>query len=91
MDALIPQKPQSANDDDDRTRRAVKSVLVEIGQILAGFRGKFTVTGGSVPWQLLEHADNPHVGMLDVDLSLDAEALQHGQYADLIHERMGQG
>ena len=91
MDPVIPQKPQSANDYDDRTTRAVKSVLVEIGQILASFRGKFAVVGGSVPWLLLENADNPHVGTLDVDLSLDAEALQDGQYADLIHELMGQG
>ena len=91
MDPVIPQKPQSANDYDDRTTRAVKSVLVEIGQILASFRGKFAVIGGSVPWLLLENADNPHVGTLDVDLSLDAEALQDGQYADLIHELMGQG
>jgi hypothetical protein len=69
----------------------VKSVLVEIGQVLASFRGKFAVIGGSVPWLLLENADNPHVGTLDVDLSLDAEVLQDGQYADLIHELMGQG
>lgn len=72
MDPVIPQKPQSANDYDDRTARAVKSVLVEIGQILGSFRGKFAVIGGSVPWLLLENADNPHVGTLDVDLSLDA-------------------
>lgn len=91
MDPIIPQKPQSANDYDDRTTRAVKSVLVEIGQVLASFRGKFAVIGGSVPWLLLENADNPHVGTLDVDLSLDAEVLQDGQYADLIHELMGQG
>jgi hypothetical protein len=32
-----------------------------------------------------------HVGTLDVDLSLDAEALQDGQYADLIKELMSQG
>jgi hypothetical protein len=43
MDPVISQKPQSANDYDDRTTRAVKSVLVEIGQILASFRGKFAV------------------------------------------------
>lgn len=46
MDPVIPQKPQSANDYDDRTARAVKSVLVEIGQILGSFRGKFAVIGG---------------------------------------------
>jgi len=90
MDPVAPQKPQSANDYDDRTTQAVKSVLVEIGQILGSFRGKFAVIGGSVPWLLLENAENPHVGTLDVDLSLDAEALQDGQYADLVKELMTQ-
>ena len=36
-------EPQSANDYDDRTTAAVKSVLVEIGQILGSFKGKFAV------------------------------------------------
>ena len=91
MDPVVPQKPQSANDYDDRTTNAVKSVLVEIGQILGSFRGKFAVIGGSVPWLLLENAETPHVGTLDVDLSLDAEALQDGQYTDLVKELMTQG
>ena len=91
MDALILQAPQSANDYDDRTTAAVKSVLVEIGQILGSFRGKFAVIGGSVPWLLLEDSDAPHVGTLDVDLSLDADALQDGQYADMINEFMSHG
>ena len=46
-------EPQSANDYDDRTTAAVKSVLVEIGQILGSFEGKFAVIGGAVPWLLL--------------------------------------
>ena len=41
-------EPQSANDYDDRTTAAVKSVLVETGQILGSFRGKFAVIGGAV-------------------------------------------
>ncbi len=91
MDPVIAQKPQSANDYDDRTTAAVKSVLVEIGQVLGSFRGKFAVIGGSVPWLLLEDTENPHVGTLDVDLCLDAEALQDGQYADLVNELMSHG
>ena len=42
-------EPQSANDYDDRTTLAVKSDLVEIGQILGSFEGKFAVIGGAVP------------------------------------------
>ena len=41
--------PQSATDYDDRTTAAVKSVLVEIGQTLGSFQGKFAVIGGAVP------------------------------------------
>ena len=53
--------PQSATDYDDRTTAAVKSVLVEIGQTLGSFQGKFAVIGGAVPWLLLSEAEMPHV------------------------------
>jgi hypothetical protein len=84
MDEVRPREPQSAADYEDRTTAAVKSVLVEIGQILGGFRGKYTVIGGAVPWLLLNNEEMPHVGSLDVDLGLDAEALGDGEYATLI-------
>ena len=50
---MTPGEPQSATDYDDRTTAAVKSVLVEIGQILGAFKGRFAVIGGAVPWLLL--------------------------------------
>jgi hypothetical protein len=50
MAEIIPPEPHSANDYDDRTTAAVKSVLVEIGQILGSFQGKYAVIGGAVPW-----------------------------------------
>ena len=77
-------EPRSAGDYDDRTTAAVKSVLVEIGQILGSFRGKFAVIGGAVPWLLLSEADMPHIGTLDVDLGLDASALGDGEYVRLV-------
>jgi len=83
MAELIPE-PQSANDYDDRTTAAVKSVLLEIGQILGSFQGKFAIIGGAVPWLLLDNEEMPHVGTLDVDLGLDAKALGDGEYARLI-------
>ena len=66
-------EPQYASDYDDRTTVAVKSVLVEIGQVLGSYKYKFAVIGGAVPWLLLSEADMPHIGTLDVDLSLRIE------------------
>ena len=88
---MAPIEPQSAKDYDDRTSAAVKSVLVEIGQILGSFQGKFAVIGGAVPWLLLSESDMRHIGTVDVDLSLDAEALGDGEYAQLVESLQEQG
>jgi hypothetical protein len=85
MAAMTLGEPQSAADYDDRTTLAVKAVLVEMGQILGSFKGKFAIVGGAVPWLLLgSNEDMPHVGTLDIDLGLDAEALGEGEYATLV-------
>ena len=84
-------EPQSAADYDDRTTAAAKTVLVEIGQILGSFRGKFAVVGGAVPWLLLGDTEMTHVGTIDVDISLNVEALGDGQYASLIEELIEHG
>ncbi len=91
MANVTPPEPQSAADYDDRTTAAVKSVLIEVGQILGSFQGKFAVIGGAVPWLLLDNEEMPHVGSLDVDLSLDAEALGDGEYATLVEALMEHG
>lgn len=83
--------PQLASDYDDRTTAAVKKVLVEIGQILGSYQGKFAVIGGAVPWLLLDNPEMPHVGTFDIDLSLQADALGDGEYALLIETLMGAG
>ena len=49
MAKIVTPDPQSAADYEDRTTKAVKGVLVEIGQILGSFKGKFAVIGGAVP------------------------------------------
>ena len=77
-------EPQFAGDYDDRTTKAVKSVLIEIAQILGSFEGKFAVIGGAVPWLLLSEADMPHSGTVDVDLGLDPSALGDGEYVRLV-------
>lgn len=91
MVTMKNNEPQHADEYGDRTTEAVKSVLVEIGQILGSFNGKFTVVGGSVPWLLLEAEDMEHVGTMDVDIALSAEALGEGEYAKLIESLQEHG
>lgn len=91
MVGINPPDPQSANEYDDRTTAAVQSVLIEIGQILASFQGKFAIIGGAVPWLLLDNPEMPHVGTLDVDVGLDAEALGDGEYARLVESLTKKG
>src|SRR5437762_13718468 len=69
---------------DDRTTHAVYSVLIELGQVLGAYTDRFVIVGGSVPWLLYPGAQPAHVGTLDVDLCLDAEALGDGEYATLV-------
>lgn len=88
---MVEVEPQFASDYDDRTTVAVKSVLVEIGQVLGSYEGKFAVIGGAVPWLLLSEADMPHIGTTDVDLSVDAEALGEGEYAHLVESLLRHG
>jgi hypothetical protein len=84
-----PPEPQSAANYDDRTTVAVKTVLIEIGQILGTFKGKFAVVGGAMPWMLLDNEGMPHVGTLD--LGLDAEVLGDGEYAMPVEAPMRHG
>lgn len=90
MAQQVKLEPQSAADYDERTTAAVKSVLVEMGQILASFKGKFALVGGAVPWLLLENEDMAHVGTLDI--ALDAAALKDDdEYKALIESLMENG
>ena len=88
---MAVKEPMSANDYDDRTTAAVKSVLLEIGQILGSFQGKFAVVGGAVPWLLLNESEMPHIGTIDVDLALDPVALADGEYATLAESLIKHG
>ncbi len=76
--------PQFANDYDERGAQAVYAVLLEIGQVLGAYRDRFVIIGGAVPWLHFPNAEPPHVGTLDVDLSLDAEALANEDYTSLV-------
>jgi hypothetical protein len=69
---------------EERLNHAVYAVLIELGQVLGSYIDSFVVVGGSVPWLLYRHAEPKHIGTIDVDLSLDHEALGDGEYANLV-------
>lgn len=77
-------EPKSANDYDPAVADAAKSVIIEMTQVLGAYVDKFVLIGGAVPWLLLEPEDMEHVGTLDIDIGLDAEALRGGEYKTLI-------
>lgn len=78
-------EPTSAQQYDDRGTEATRRVLLELAHVLGPYLDRLVVIGGIVPTLLLEDAEVPHVGTLDIDLTLDAEALQEDdEYARMI-------
>jgi hypothetical protein len=80
----VNPEPRQRDDYSPRQVGAARRVLVDLGQVLAAFEDCLVVVGGWVPDLLLEQADEPHVGSIDVDLALDADKLADGRYADLL-------
>ena len=81
---IVNLEPRQRDDYSPRQVGAARRVLVDLGQVLAAFEDCLVVVGGWVPDLLLEQADEPHVGSIDVDLALDANKLGDGRYADLL-------
>ena len=77
-------EPDIAGDYKERDAQAAYSVLIELGQVLGAYRGKFVVVGGAVPWLLLPDAEPAHIGTLDIDLDLNPDALGDGEYAGFV-------
>lgn len=77
-------EPKHVGDYSSRQVEAARRVLVDVGQVLAGFRDAIVVVGGWVPDLLLPDAEPEHVGSIDVDLALDAAKLEDGRYAELL-------
>lgn len=84
-------EPDLAGDYADRGTKAAFSVLIELGQILGEYRDKFVVVGGVVPGLILSDGTPPHLGTLDIDITLDPAALGEGEYADLVQLLAGRG
>ena len=78
------KEPEIASDYHERDVQAAYSVLIEIGQVLGAWRGKFVIVGGAVPWLLLRGARPEHIGTLDIDINLNPAELAEGEYATLV-------
>lgn len=80
----MTREPRQVGDYSSRQVEAARRVLIDVGQVLAGFRDAIVVVGGWVPDLLLPDAEPEHVGSIDVDLALDAAKLEDGRYAELL-------
>ncbi|MCY3627936.1 MAG: hypothetical protein F4073_09955 [Rhodobacteraceae bacterium] len=86
------REQQSAVDYSPQTTEYVKSVLIEIRQILGAFEGKYVIVGGAVPGLLINNQEMPHVGTIDIDIGLHASALlTDSEYSSLIESLLDAG
>jgi predicted nucleotidyltransferase len=76
--------PRHQEEYSPRQTKAAHRVLIDLGQVLAQFKDCMVVVGGWVPDLLLEKADEPHIGSIDVDFALDAAKLNDGRYAEIL-------
>ena len=78
-------EPNSAEQYGDRGTEATRRVLLDLAHVLGTYLDRLVVIGGIVPTLLLEGSEMPHIGTLDIDLTLDAEALREDdEYARMI-------
>jgi hypothetical protein len=64
----------------DEAVEAARSVMIELVHLLREYRESLVLIGGWVPELLLPNRDRPHVGSIDVDLSLDHRTIQAEGY-----------
>jgi predicted nucleotidyltransferase len=77
--------PRTQHDYGERDVEAARRVLVDLVQVLGSwFDDCIVVVGGWVPDLLIPHADEPHIGSLDVDLALNVGKLRGGRYAEIV-------
>lgn len=62
---------------------AAKSVLVELAHLLGEYREDIVLIGGWVPEFLIQGAEEPHVGSMDIDLALNHLTLGEAGYTSI--------
>jgi len=63
---------------------ACLSVLVELMTILGEFRDHIVLTGGWIPYFLVEERRHEHVGSLDIDIALDFKEISDDSYQTIL-------
>lgn len=63
---------------------ACLSVLVELMTILGEFRNHIVLTGGWIPYFLVEERRHEHVGSLDIDIALDFKEISDDSYQTIL-------
>jgi hypothetical protein len=77
-------EPRTQSDYSPEQIEAAHRVLVDVGQVLAGFKDCIVLVGGWVPGLLISNAREKHVGSIDVDLAVNAAKLKRGRYAEML-------
>lgn len=64
---------------------ACLSVLVELMTVLGEYRDHIVLTGGWIPYFLLEKRGHEHVGSLDIDIAIDFQEISDDSYQTILN------
>jgi len=70
---------------------ACLSVLVELMTVLGEFRDHIVLTGGWIPYFLVEERGHEHVGSLDIDIALNFQEISDDSYQTILQALKDQG
>jgi hypothetical protein len=70
---------------------ACLSVLIELMTILGEFRDHIVLTGGWIPYFLVEERRHEHVGSLDIDIALDFQEISDDSYQTILQALKNRG
>ena len=70
---------------------AARSVLIEVVRILGEYGNEMVVVGGWVPELLLTHAEEKHIGSIDVDIALDHRKIGEARYKTIMEHLLAHG
>jgi hypothetical protein len=71
------------NDYDKNTVEAAKSVLIELLKLLDKYKDKILVVGGSVPSLLINNSEEPHIGTIDINFTLNHKNLVNSDFVKI--------